>query len=305
MYFGAGSGLEVTPVDESGRKLPPMRHTIVLSGLYADTPARMKVANTLGSASAYLACQWCCFAGTKSSAADSDAAETGKAMLFRGYAKPAHVKVGILAGTEVQLHHPRKDPPRRLLTSIQMHARALLFERQGKTTRAAKVTGCLGRCIVMEELPYTDYVNFFILPFGHAVFLGVVKDFIQLILGQLPTTGSSGLLVTTPEARRLMKAAEAAPVLTSDFGRPFKSLVEKNGSYVMENYSRLVEVYSVYIFSPDVHGEEVLPPLAKKAWGHLRRFIMHHMRSHAAAHPDASRQALLEIVEFAKIMDEV
>jgi len=305
-YFSinVGNGLEVTGVDENGRKTAPFRHVIVLSGLYADTPARMKVANTMGSASAYLACQWCWLAGAKASAADDDAEEIGKAMLFRGYAKPAPVRVGILAGTQVQIHHARKDPARRLLTSQQMLARAKWVEDNGRTKHTAKVSVCLGLSLVMKELPYTDYVNFFMLPFGHTVFLGVVKDFVHLMLGSLPASTNSGLVISS-EAKKMIKAAEAAPVLTSDFGRPFKSVVEKSGSYVMENWCRLIEVYSVYIFSPDVHGEEVLPPLAKKAWGHLRRFVMHHMRGHSTIDPRASRQAKVEILEFAKIMDEV
>ena len=299
MSYCVGDGIEVTPVDASGNKEAPMRHVVVLTGLYADTPARMKVANTVGSASAYLACQWCNFAGTKSSASEAEAGDTGRAMLFRGYSKPAQVSAGPLAGTDVQIHHPRNDHPQRVLTSAKMCRRGEMVEA-GRAT--AKNTGCLGQCMIMKELPYTDYVNFFMLPFGHTVFLGVVKDFLHLLLDpSLPF--SREVFVVNNEARKRIKEAEASFVLTSDFGRSYMG-VDKFGQYVMENWCRFVEVFSVFLFSQDVHGMDVLPPLAKKAWGHLRRFVMYHMRGYAHGGVVAANKARMEILEFAKLMDD-
>ena len=308
-----GNGLIVHPTDNSGQKLPPIRHRLLLSGMYADSPARMKVANTMASAAAYLACQWCWFAGTKARASE-ETLDTGRAMLFRGYATQALVKVGPLQGEHIQLHHADHDKAERLLTSQDMWDRAEFVESQKKpstgkvSAKVAKVSGCLGLCPIMKALPYTDYVNFFILPFGHAVFLGVVKDCVKLILGQLPEDGSlyKDMLVANRGARRAINAQEGSFVLTSDFGRPYTSVIDRSGTYVMEDWSRFLEVYSVYLFSSDVHGREVLPQLAKKAWGHLRRFVLYHMRSAGRTEdPTAPRKALEELLEFAKIMDVV
>ncbi len=260
----------------------------------------------MGSASAYLACQWCWFTGSKAAATSESIEETGKGMLFRGYASPVSMKLGRLSGKHIQLHHPRHDIPERVLTADEMMARGKWVEQKGKGADAAKVSGCLGICPVMATLPYTDYVNFFILPFGHAVFLGVVKDFIKLVLCQLQDVNADHVLVATRDARRAIKSEEGAFVLTADFGRPYSSVIDKSGTYVMENWCRFLDVFSVYLFSSNVHGGEVLPPMAKKAWGHLRRFVLYHMRGKAFnPDPSAGRQAMEEILEFAKIMDTV
>ena len=154
-----GSGLLVNPVESDGKKGTPMSHRILLSGLYADTPARMKIANTMCSASAYLACHWCCFAGAKAPK-QSNAEETGRGMLFRGYATPAYCAVGILQKQSIQLHHDRYDNAKRVLTTQDMWDRGEFVESKSNGTAAdkadaAKVSGCLGLCSVMKALPYT------------------------------------------------------------------------------------------------------------------------------------------------------
>jgi hypothetical protein len=73
----------------------------------------------------------------------------------------------------------------------------------------------------------------------------------------------------------------------------------------MENWARFVEVFSVYLFSSDVHGVQLLSDVAKKAWGHLRRFILYHMRPAEEYSERARKAARRELLEFAKILDTV
>jgi hypothetical protein len=118
-------------------------------------------------------------------------------------------------------------------------------------------------------------------------------------------------------AKRKLQQHDKDFRLTSDFGRPYSNLLSKQGRFVVENWVRWTEVFSSYLLCPLVHGsnEQLLPPLAKKAWGHLRRFIMHHQRiqvdpadplgPNSSYHADRRQDARTELLEYAKIMDEV
>jgi hypothetical protein len=295
-----GEGLLVTPVDQNRRPLPAFRHTVVLTGLHADTPARTKISGTMASAMAYLPCQWCWFAGSQFRE------ELGTtAMLFRGYCTPRVMKAGVLKDKHIQLHHPAYDPPERLLTAAQQMERAeAAFARIGQKD-VGRMFGCIQPCLVMKILPYTDYNNFFLLPLGHSLFLGVVKDFVKLVTGELGDGDLEKPFLISKDGLKAIAQAEKHLILTSDFGRPYISIINKQGRYVMEDWARFLEVFSVYLFSDKAMGLTILPPLAKKAWGHLRRFALYHMRHSYARDKETRDAATADLLEYAKVLDEV
>lgn len=103
-------------------------------------------------------------------------------------------------------------------------------------------------------------------------------------------------------------------MLTADFGRPLASISDLKGRHVIENWCRLIEVFSCYLFSDSLCDEEpgILKPKAKKALGHLRRFIDCFQRV-----PDATialtplelrarrELGMDELMSYAKMMQEV
>jgi hypothetical protein len=227
-------------------------------------------------------------------------------MLFRGYSKATKMETGLLRGKTVKMG--ANDESNRIITAkqqlVRMRGAQEELEKGVPMANVGKTYGVRGVCPIFEALPYVHSNNLFVLPFGHAVYYGVVKDFFNLLLGK---EGVVEAITLSPESKILMRRREADFTLPGDFGRPYLSVVDKSGSYVMENWARLVEVFAVYLLSKDVHGRTatVLQPLAKKAWGHLRRFVMYHMRPKATMDQDARLQARAELLEYAKIMDQV
>lgn len=76
--------------------------------------------------------------------------------------------------------------------------------------------------------------------------------------------------------------------------------------YVIENWVRWVDVFSTYLLSEEVVGRpEVLRPHMKVAWGHLRRFILHHMRPQQdSSTAEARAQARAEFLAFCRLMEQ-
>ena len=121
----------------------------------------------------------------------------------------------------------------------------------------------------------------------------------------------------TAAAKRSFLKHERDFVLTSDFGRPYSSILSKSGRYVVENWVRWTEVFSTYLLCPEIHGgQQPLTPLAKKMWGLLRCFVFHHQRKVIADpadpagqgssyHPDTRAAAQAALLEYSKLLDTV
>lgn len=77
-------------------------------------------------------------------------------------------------------------------------------------------------------------------------------------------------------------------------------------SYVIEHWSRWVEVFSVLLFAPVAYESHSGPlsPLAKQAWGHLRRFAMYHLRPSARSTSESRDAARNELLAYARLVDE-
>lgn len=304
-YGPGGPGLVVSPLSQGADgvlvRLPPVVHRVVLTTLYADSPARVKAGQFMKSAAAYLACQFCWFTGVKANT-NMLGANTN-ATLFLGYHQPVVASRGLLLGESLQVG---VNDQHRLLTHSQQQARATLVESmKGQPDFDPGHFGCAGYSVFHKALPYIDYNNFFVLPFAHSVFLGVVKDFMRLITGVLGRTGRAKDCCISYRGLRLIKEHEKDYVLTADFGRPLSSIVSKSGRYVIENWIRWVDVFSTYLLSKECNGEDVLPPLMKLAWGHLRRFILYHMRPTGAVYSQqASDDAREEFLHFCRIIEQ-
>ena len=77
--------------------------------------------------------------------------------------------------------------------------------------------------------------------------------------------------------KNLLYALQGNFILTGDFGRPYE-ILQSVKTYIIEHLIRAMEVFTCFLFNQDVVGFEVLTPLAKQAWGHLRRAGQHFLR---------------------------
>lgn len=89
-----------------------------------------------------------------------------------------------------------------------------------------------------------------------------------------------------------------------DFGRPYERIHYVN-VWNIEQTTRFVEFFSCFLFSDAVVGGETLSPLARLAWGHWRRFVMHHLRPpHDAYQEENRKKAREELLAFSAILQK-
>ncbi len=250
-YGPDSGGLRVTPLGGS-----PFQHIIFLSGVYCDSPARQKLACVIQGASAYLMCMYCWLCGVK----DSN-------MRMLGYSTPVVCRYGKLRGQALQMGVRDRV---RLLAHDEQVQRALVAEA-GTNLDPAKDIGVRRLNPFVRLLPYVDFNTLFPVPFYHALYLGVVKDFFGLLLDSKTSFAMK---------KKVVSSREGHIILPADFARPVLSVVSKQGRMVIENWVRLLEVYSTYLFWPSLASSDgdVLPATAKEAWGHLRRFALYYQR---------------------------
>ena len=167
----AGTPLEVTEhtVEDGQVRQKTIQHTILLGGVYGDSPGIKKLALWLGHA-AYLGCGYCLLKGTY----------LQRAMRYLGYAKKTHSALQ-------DQHDPSKclevycGDARVLLDEEKQRARDDLVA-SGKLT--AEQAGTHGMSCIVEALPYVDYQQLFLAPIAHAGF-GAVKDFWNYVLSNM------------------------------------------------------------------------------------------------------------------------
>ncbi len=262
-YGPNGDGMTVSPVGGL-----PFQHVIFLSGVYCDSPARQKLACVLQGAGAYLMCMYCWLCGVK---------ENNMRML--GYSQPVLCQFGKCKGMLLRMG---VNDRARMIGHEEQVTRALVAEA-GTDLDTAKDVGVRRLNPFVKMLHYVDFNTLFPVPLYHALYLGVVKDFFGLLLD---SKGEFGMNKKTVSQR------EGHIVLPADFARPVLSVVSKQGRMVIENWVRLLEVYSTYLFWPSVGGvsSDVIPGIAKKAWGHLRRFSLYYQRYSQCGEDERRRQ---------------
>ncbi len=257
-YGPGGDGLLVRPVVREGGQLREREafvHRVFLSAVYCDSPARQKLAGVVQGASAYLMCMYCWMCGVKFNN-----------MRMLGYRGPVVCRYGKLKGQEVQMGVNERS---RLIAHEEQVLRGMVAETTDELSTNRDV-GVHMLNPVVKALSYVDANSLFPVPLYHALYLGVVKDFVKALL-------QNGGREELRWDKRIVADRETHFLLPADFSRPLLSVVSKQGRMVIENWVRFLEVYSVYLFWPEL-GAVVLSPSAKKAWGHLRRFAMFFQR---------------------------
>lgn len=216
--FVAGQGLTVTEytLDAANRvqEGTTFQHTILLSGVFGDSPAIKKLAHWLSHAG-YLGCGYCLLRGT--------VPDGGSGMYFVGYTgetsygafKPDEVK-HYGAHSELAKGTGRCGDFQVALSHKQQVDRAKAVD-QGKAL--SNNVGSHGMSPFVKGLGYVDYNNLFVVPIAHAGLLGVVKDFWCHVLKVAGKGASAEWFSISSEARRVMASREAALVATCDFGR--------------------------------------------------------------------------------------
>ncbi|EFJ47355.1 hypothetical protein VOLCADRAFT_92145 [Volvox carteri f. nagariensis] len=128
---------------------------------------------------------------------------------------------------------------------------------QKQFDEAALQTGCKG-LTAFAALPYVDLSCLFTVSTGHALLFGVVSDFVDYTLRSLKDikpADPDAKLVMSREARQRVAARSQFLVVTSDFGRRYKCIMQYRKSYRMEDWLHFVETFSSYIFKGDVLPE--------------------------------------------------
>jgi hypothetical protein len=279
----------VTPyklgADNRVQQEQPFQHTILLSGVFGDSPAIKKLAHWLSHA-AYLGCGYCKSRGT--------VGEDGKGMYQLGYTEPN--SYGTFRPKEVEDYGAHSEHAEGV---AMCGDEAVMLSHQDQLDRAAAVdqglmlpteVGSHGTSPFVAKLGYVDYNNLFVVPVAHAGLLGVVKDFWSHLLTpdqqkkkkKRGRDDSSGWFRISAEARRVMASREAALVATCDFGRSYTDIISKKGNWVMEDWLHWAECWSVFVLRPyQVDGQErhVLHPKAAEMWQHLRAGLLYFCRS--------------------------
>lgn len=303
-YGPDGQGLVVTPLVRCGdgkvKQGVAFKHTVMLVGLHADSPARSKAGHFLGAA-AYFGCPWCWITGTR----------VGDTMTYLGYKEPTVIKRGVLRGMAVQIG---VNDEHRVLSEVCQWERSAAYLEEEIAAKASNQPapqglssffGISGFSVFHEKLAYLDmqFNSFWMVPFCHAVFLGLVKDLVR-VMTNFKSNHQPPALMIAKKQLKLVSGRETDFVLTTDFNRPYSCFVAHSGRYVIEDWARLLLVYSSYLFCPDVHdGQHIIGGPLKKAWGHLRRFVQYH---YAPKNFDSARreEARNELIEYAKILEE-
>lgn len=204
------------------------KHTILLSGVFGDSPAIKKLAHWLSHA-AYLGCGYCLLRGT--------VGEGGKGMYFPGYVNGT--SYGFFRPKELQKYGAHSDFRQGV---TQPGADAVTLDHKQQCDRADVVDkgqalptdlGCHGTSPFVQQLPYVDYTNLFVVPIAHAGLLGVVKDFWCHLL---KVSKQREWYVISAEARKVLQARAAGLVATCDFGRMYTDIVSVRGNWTMEDW---------------------------------------------------------------------
>ncbi|DBB01368.1 TPA: hypothetical protein ACH3X1_013672 [Trebouxia sp. C0004] len=264
--------------------LAAFKHTVILTGAMADLPAQNKMSKNLHWNNA-LTCAHCTLNGTWLLGATR----------FLGYRKP--VVYGIKWPSILQVSEPKTalfgDACTKLRPEAWANAEGLgqcIADGKGPPGMKEGDVGNKGISMFKKMLPYICPSNFWVIPFGHALLLGILQDFLKMMLPAL--TGSMADYCIKKEARTVMIARAAMIHSTIDFGRPYSDAVQKRGYWVMEELLHFTETWSVIIFQPYKKGSAIIPILHDKdtleMWQSFRVIVHHFMRSFAEHASDAA-----------------
>ncbi|WIA19765.1 hypothetical protein OEZ85_005679 [Tetradesmus obliquus] len=199
-----GHGVYVTPAERDPNTSAILAgtaflHFAVLGAVYADSPARAKLMYTVASWTAYLVCPFCIMVGTM----------VDDVVRYLGYAHAVAITKGYGAGKTCSMTGGGDD---RYVDEFVNRVRAHAAEQY----RAAGVqppdnSPFKGLSpFLSEDLYWVDANRLWIVPFCHAFFLGVFKDFLEAIFAkgaaaqeskvpQVPNDGNTSEQVLQPD----------------------------------------------------------------------------------------------------------
>jgi hypothetical protein len=191
LLLGRGHGVQVTPAQRTAegsiQYLQERTHFGLLSGIHADSPARSKLMYAVAAFVAYYSCPFCRLPGTV----------CNTVMRFLGYA--AAVTLVIPQHQDHQQQQQQQPAPSATMKpeddAVRMHSsmRQHLIAAAVAVTNLAREKGLLpaesgpptsahrGYSPLLRLLLYTDYNTLWVLPFCHAFYLGVLKDFFKAV----------------------------------------------------------------------------------------------------------------------------
>lgn len=306
LHAATGAGLEVTEyklgADGKVQQAATFRHTILLSGVFGDSPAIKKLAYWLSHA-AYLGCGYCVLRGSVGPA--------GNGMYFPGYVK--RTSYGAFRPRELQRYGAHDENFRPGVAKAGAPVAALSHQQQCDRAEAVDTqqalpndVGCHGTSPFVKQLEYVDYNNLFVVPIAHAGLLGVVKDFWCHVL-KVGKQQQGEWFVISAEARKVLQSRAAGLIPTCDFGRSYTDIVSVKGNWTMEDWLHWTECWSVALLRPykvDGISKHILHPNVAKMWQHLRAGLLYFCRSlpvEGVAHD--VHAAAAELKQYAKLVE--
>lgn len=245
-----------------------IQHHAVLAGCHGDTPASKKLQQWLSHAS-FLGCGYCYLRGDN----------TSGTMRFLGYSTDTacgHMLPGFASSGST-----RCGDPTIILTEEDQRQRAAFVETAPVRQRAAiaKLVGCHGKSVLVEQLPYCTYTGLWLVPIAHACLFGAVKSFWNLLLKTTKKGDPLPWYSLRPAARRLLSQRATEIHVTNDFNRPYRDIVSKRGLWTMEDYLHFAETFSTYLLRPEGTSHVLHDARLRQMWLDLQTFVRHHFRS--------------------------
>ena len=220
-----------------------LHHRIFLSGVTADTPANQKLSRFLSHA-ARLACPYCWLLGNPG--------PNGHGMYFPGYSAPTdigcpnHLKnahptifgqvptTGYCGDSDIKID------------SLGNLTRTLVVDDKSKQASSKSAIDKLKSEYGVHELSeifkylgdYVDINDVWQVPLCHAALLGIVKLFLKSMIDY---TGPTPPYAFSKSTIKLIKSRAAHVILTDDFNRPYRDIVDRMGNYVMEDWLHFME----------------------------------------------------------------
>jgi hypothetical protein len=322
----AESGIQVSYINSEGKQVEIL-HKPYWVFIHCDSPARSKL-GCFNGANATFCCPYCRHPSVR----------VEKALKPLGYLEPVsylHYICVTQKEEQQRLVTYQMGVRRQRLSLENMEHREKLFMYLFKKGRyqheeIRKELGINGKCDLFGKVTTLHRVHAFLLPFYHLIFLGVLKTFFTLLVKKDPKKkarkkrnrtkdrdedGSDTNEVTIFRLSKL-KELNNCIISTSDLGRPPRCL-SNIAAFLVEDAKNLWEFQGTLLMHPAVTSkvlgleDGVLPPLAKEAWGYLRRGIDFFMDQDTVSLDKhgrttlAAKEAQESLLEFAKICEKV
>ena len=145
------------------------------------------------------------------------------------------------------------------------------------------------------------------IPIHRCLLLGLVSDFLKYIFLELNEESSSWDILK-PNSEGVTKLATAPEGIIQSCAQTDKCINTKiRNGFRVSNLLPFVEVYSCFLFNEEACGFKTLSDTAAKAWGLLRRGVLHFIRDEKYIFDDLEQSrahAINSLLEYAKLCEE-